>query len=104
AGRVRFIVFYTRRAFDSREVEFLLSRPISRVSFVLSHALAVSMLALFIGAVVGAAVFVTGPSLWGQGGWLWLFGVMTELVIMANAAFFFAMVISSAVGSAMAVM
>ena len=36
-GLVLFVCFYLRRSFESREVELMLSRPISRTAFVLAH-------------------------------------------------------------------
>jgi len=99
-GLVLFVVFYTRRSFDARDVEFLLTRPISRVSFVVSHVLAFTALAFF------AAVFLTilvlgfsqGEGL-ESGLALWSFGVFFEFVLVANTAYFFAMVLGSPVSA-----
>ena len=49
-GLVIFTAFFVRRSFDAKDVEFLLSRPISRTSFILSHAVAFSILATLIAA------------------------------------------------------
>lgn len=103
-GLVLFVTFYIRRAFDTREVEFLLARPVSRPAFILSHAVAFSLLALVLAGAVTLVVAALVPpqtdmaaiALWGG-------SLAAEFVIMANAAFFFGMVISSASGSAMAV-
>jgi len=43
AGLVLFTVFYVRRAFDTKDIEFLLARPVSRFSFLFSHAVAFSV-------------------------------------------------------------
>src|SRR5688500_11896647 len=45
-GLVLFTVFYIRRSFDGREVDFLLSRPVSRGTFLLAHTTAFSLLSL----------------------------------------------------------
>ena len=102
AALVLFVVFYVRRAFEAREVEFLLARPISRVSFILSHAIAISLLACGMAAVVVASLFFvtlhdihSSLPLWGA-------SLAAEFVIMANAAFFFSMILSSATAGAMA--
>lgn len=104
AGLVLFVTFYIRRAFETREVEFLLARPISRAAFVFSHAVAFSLLAVTLAGAVTLAIAALMPpqadfsalALWGG-------SLAAEFIIVANAAFFFAMVIGSAAGSAMAV-
>jgi hypothetical protein len=102
-GLILFIVFHVRRSFDTKDVDFLLSRPISRTSFILSHSLAFSLLAIVIGAAAGIAICIVNPVIIHSGHALWAFSLIVELVIMANAALFFSMVVSSAAGSALAV-
>lgn len=100
-GVVLFCCFYTRRSFETKEVEFLLSRPISRMTFLFSHAAAYIVLACAIAAAVSAAVFFLGkPNLGGFG--LWSLSLGVEFSVMAIAALFFSMVVSSASGSALA--
>ncbi|MDY0008875.1 MAG: ABC transporter permease subunit [Bdellovibrionales bacterium] len=100
-GIVLFVCFYMRRAFDTKEVEFLLSRPISRMTFLFSHALAFSLIALAVTAAVAAAVFFLGNP--DKGGWVvWSMSIGAESVIMAVTALFFSMVLSSAAGAALA--
>jgi hypothetical protein len=103
AGLVLFVVFYMRRAFEAREVEFLLSRPISRVSFLCSHALAFSALATAAAFLVTLSIAVVSLHHGNPGLPLWAVSVWIEFIIMANATLFFSMVLSSATGSAMAV-
>lgn len=100
-GLVIFCCFYVRRSFDSKEVEFLLSRPISRIAFLCSHALAFSILATFIAVVTTVAVAVLGrPDTTGL--LVWGGSLIAELSIMTVASLFFSMVLSSAAGSALA--
>src|SRR6218665_1516298 len=69
-GIVLFVCFYMRRSFETKEVEFLLSRPISRMRFLFSHAFAFSIIALAVTAAVVAAVFFLGkPKMGGPGVW-----------------------------------
>lgn len=92
-----FVVFYLRRAFDSRDVEYLLSRPISRFQFLISHFVAFTILAL-VSSVLVTMVLVVMPSagaapnylLWGTSLWV-------ELTIMVTVGLFFSLVLSSAV-------
>lgn len=99
---VLFVVFHMRRSFDTKDVDFLLSRPISRLSFILSHALAFSVLALGL-SILSALVLVgvSGGTV-SEAQWLWMASLCAEAVIMANVALFFSMVVSSAVGASMA--
>lgn len=104
-GLLLFVVFFIRRSFDARDVEFLLTRPISRTSFVLSLATAFSLMALIAGAflfvLVGGLAFYSRET---SGIFLWAMGVSIEYVIIANTAFFFAMVLSSPVSAGLATM
>lgn len=101
AGIVLFCCFYIRRSFENKEVEFLLSRPVSRLSFLFSHAAAFALLAALVAAAVAAAVLMLGrPDLGGL--LLWAVSLAVEFAIMAVAALFFSMVLSSAAGSALA--
>ncbi len=103
AGLVLFVVFYVRRAFDSRDVDFLLSRPVSRVSFIGSHAAAFSLMAVVMAAVIVCAILLAAPRATESAGLLlWGLSLTVELVIMANAALFFSMVLPSAVSGTLA--
>lgn len=100
-GLVLFICFYMRRAFENKEVEFLLSRPLSRLAYLGSHALAFILLALMIAICVTLAILAGGrpdPS----GLLTWGVSVAGEYAVMAVAAMFFAVMLSSAAGSALA--
>lgn len=102
-GLVLFCVFFIRRSFDNKDVDYLLSRPISRTSFILSHALAFSLIAVILGAASSVAVYMAAPITFSQGHVLWGISLISELIIMANAALFFSMVLASASTSAMVV-
>lgn len=99
---VLFTVFYMRRAFDSKDVEFLLSRPVGRVPFLLSHSAAFSLLGLTFGIILGGVLYAGSIHNFGQGHGLWIFSMIAEIIIMVNTALFFSMVITSAVGASMA--
>ena len=69
-GVVMFCAFYMRRAFDHKEVEFLLSRPISRMTFLVSHAAAFILLSFLIALSVTLAVAIVGrPDFGGLFAW-----------------------------------
>ena len=103
AGIVLFTVFHMRRAFDSRDVEYLLSRPLTRVSFLLSHAVSFSFLALLIAAFVSLAVLILTPERGTPGFLLWSASLSVEYLIMANVSLFFALVMKSPVTGTLSV-
>ncbi len=102
-GLALFTIFFVRRSFDARDIEFLLTRPISRLSFILSHIIALSIMTIvagfFISIIVGALAthYGTQTSIL-----LWCIGITFEFMIVVNIAFFFAMVLSSPVTAGMA--
>lgn len=99
---VLFVIFFVRRSFDGKDIEFLLSRPIGRVQFILSLSCGFSLQAIVISLAVGAAIFAVCPHLIAGGHYLWVASLVIENIIMANTAFFFAMYISSAATASMA--
>ena len=101
AGIVLFVTFYMRRSFEHKEVEFLLSRPLSRMTFLFSHAAAFILLAVLTAVAVVLPVLIAGaPS--ASGLLVWGASIAVEYAIMAVAALFFSKVLSSAAGSALA--
>src|SRR5262249_49651331 len=103
-GLVLFAVFHLRRSFESRDIEFLLSRPVSRAQFLISFAAAFSLLAVATGLAEGICVSVVMPKPFLPGTMLWVASVVAENVIMINVALFFALILSSAASGALACM
>lgn len=101
-GLVLFAVFHIRRSFEHKDVEFLLSRPISRVQFLLSFSAAFSLMAAIVGIAEGICLSVIMPEPFMPGTLLWVTSIVVENIIMVNVAFFFALVLSSAVSGALA--
>ncbi|PZP54293.1 MAG: hypothetical protein DI586_10130 [Micavibrio aeruginosavorus] len=99
-GLVLFVVFFIRRSFDARDVEYLLTRPVTRNSFVLSHAAAFSILSAFVSislcAGLGFIAYNIGNP---QGVIYWSTGVICEYLLIVNVALFFSMVLSSPVAA-----
>lgn len=90
-----FIVSYIRRSFENRDIDYLLSRPIGRVRFVVTHAAAFSFLALITAFLLGGTLAALSIGALQSGVWLWWLSLAVEFIIMANVAMFFAFVISS---------
>lgn len=94
---VLFTVFHVRRSFETRDVEFLLSRPISRFQFLLAHALAFSVLASCIALLITLALIAMPSRAPLDGLLIWGLSIWVEFVIMVSVALFFAMTLTSAV-------
>lgn len=102
-GLILFIVFFIRRSFETRDIEFLLSRPLSRIQLIVSFAAGFSIIAAVLGLVSGICVTALSPHLYSDGHILWTLSLMVENIIMVNAALFFSMILSSAASGAFAV-
>ncbi len=103
-GIVLFVCFYVRRLFENREIEYLLSRPISRAGFVLANAFALSVVAFFFALCATLAVGFVVYDAFSASYALWCTSFVVELLVVVHAALFFSMVITSAAGSALATM
>lgn len=101
-GLILFVVFYVRRSFDSRDIEFLLSRPVSRAQFLLSFAAGFFLLAVLTALVQGLSVGLILQGFVTPGSLLWTASLAAENMIVVTTAFFFAMILSSAASGAMA--
>lgn len=99
-GIVLFVVFFVRRSFETRDVEYLLTRPITRLDYLLSHVLSFMIIALCFSLLTAVCLAIMSPETGDNSSYLlWVFSFYAELIIIANTAFFFSMVLSSAVAS-----
>lgn len=100
-GLVLLVVFYMQRADEGREVEVILSTPITRTRFVLAHYLGFSLLAVVL-------VLPLAPVLWAMGlphplvGLGWTVSLLLEALIMVAAALLFSLLLKSAVNAVLA--
>ena len=83
-GLVLFAVFFIRRSFDARDVEFMLARPVGRISFLLSYAAGFSLLAALISVVSIIFVCALTPQMLSAGHVLWFLSLLFENIIMIN--------------------
>lgn len=100
---VLFIVFYMRRSFETRDVEYMLSRPISRLQFLVAHVLAFTMIATVMAGFITLTLFLMPSNMANNGIGLWGASILAEFIIMAIVSLFFALVLSSAVTASMMV-
>ncbi len=97
-----FTTFFIRRSYDSKDIEFLLARPVSRVMFYLSYSLALSLLALFITLFQGLALCLVMYKALGPEILYWFFTLLLENIVVVNCALFFSMIVSSTAISSLA--
>lgn len=98
---VLFTAFFIRRSFDQRDVEFLLTRPLTRASFIVAHVLAIGVIALVLGGVAAISMVMITPMSELQAFPLWGASLVSEIMVMGFVALFFAMVLSSATTAAL---
>jgi len=85
-GLVVFVAFHVERLYDTREIELILSRALSRETFVLSYWLGMGAVGLLLLLPVAAAVVMVSPSK--IGALFWAGTVLAEcFVILAFALF-----------------
>lgn len=97
-GIIVFIGFHMRNAFDAREIDVLLSRPISRTSLVLSYWLGfVTVATLLVLPTVVLIYFVGVINMTGY--LLWSASLILESWLVVSLALFAALTIKSGVGT-----
>ena len=97
-GIVVFIGFHMRNAFDAREIDVLLSRPISRTTLVLSYWIGFAAVATCLVLPTIALVALLG-SLNHTGFLLWSISLLFESWLVVSIALFAALTIKSGVGT-----
>lgn len=97
-GVIVFIGFHMRNAFDAREIDVLLSRPISRTTLVLSYWIGFATVAtcLVIPTVIMVALIGTLNQ---TGFWVWSVSLLLESWLVVSIALFASLTIKSGVGT-----
>lgn len=100
-GVIVFIGFHMRNAFDAREINVLLSRPISRTTLVLSYWVGFAAVAtcLVLPTVILIAVMGTLNQ---TGFWIWSVSLLLESWLVVSVALFASLTIRSGVGTVLA--
>jgi ABC-2 type transport system permease protein len=97
-GIIVFIGFHMRNAFDAREIDVLLSRPISRTTLVISYWLGFVVVASLLVLPTIVLVWVMG-TLNQTGFILWALSLLLESWLVVSIALFAALTIKSGVGT-----
>ncbi len=97
-GLIVFVGFHIKNAFDAREIDVLLSRPISRTSLVMSYWFGFAVVATLL--VVPTLVLVALIGTINQTGYLlWGASLYLEALLVVSIALFAALTIRSGVGT-----
>ncbi|CAK8162540.1 putative ABC transporter permease [Candidatus Xenohaliotis californiensis] len=94
AGLVLFVAFHVKRMFDNKEIDFIISRPISRFNFILAYWLSLIFIASIIIAPIG--LFISMITTVNTKGLIyWTVSVFFESIIMMAFTFLAAMLLKS---------
>lgn len=97
-GLITFVCFHVRRAFDNREIELILSKPISRTAFVLAYWLGFAFVAMMLVIPLSLFIFATLPV--NPSGLLyWALSLSLECLLVVAFALFSSLILRSAVSS-----
>lgn len=100
-GLIVFVCFHIRHAFDSKEIDVILSRPISRSNLILSYWLGFATVACVL-VIPTVAVISCVAVLQVEGFLVWAASLLCETFMVVAIALFAACTLRSAVASVMA--
>lgn len=97
-GMIVFVCFHVRRAFDQREIEVILTRPISRSSFVLAYWAGFTLIALL--AIIPVSILILSTLDVDMLGWaIWSLSLFCEATLVIAFALAASLILRSAVSS-----
>lgn len=100
-GLVVFVCFHLRTAFETKEIDVLLSRPMSRSNLVFAYWLGFSLVATILWAGTLVVLFCAGI-LNQQGFIMWALSLLAEIWMVVALSLFAAFTLKSAVSSVLA--
>ncbi len=100
-GLITFISFHIRRMYETREIEAILARPISRTTFVLAYFIAYALIALLL-SIAGPILLRVAFDADGPGLLEWGVSLVLEGGIVVAISLFCAMTLESATASVIA--
>lgn len=100
-GMILFICFYINKEFENKEIDFILSKPISRNQFVLSYWASFNLISLILLVPVALIILIfNNPSI--SGLLWWLVSVVLEIMLVSTFAIVSSLILRSAVVSVLA--
>ncbi len=100
-GFIVFICFHIRRAFETKEIESILSKPISRFKFILGYFLGFTILEI-IAVIIPFSIIFTFHNINYDGFLAWTLSLILELSIISAFSLLTAFILSSATSAVMA--
>lgn len=95
-GLVTFICFFVRRAFESREIDYLLATPLTRHKLLVSFSAAFITVALILAIAMSLIIFALSKQTFTEGWLIWSASAFVELAVTAMIALFFSIALKSA--------
>ena len=95
-GLVTFICFFVRRAFESREIDYLLATPLTRHRLLISFSAAFITVAFILALAMSLIIFALSKHVASSGWLIWSASAFVELSITAMIALFFSIALKSA--------
>lgn len=99
-GMILFVCFYVRKSFENREVEFILSKPISRHNLILAYLLGFILVALLIILPLTILLFFMKTNIAGLV--YWSVSLLFESLIIIAFSLLAALILKSAVSAVLA--
>jgi len=98
-GLILFVSIQVRRFFESKEIDIILTHPITRVKFVISYWLGTVLITALIALpIIILSVLITGVTNW-SGFCLWSVSLILEGVLVSAIALFSSLILKSSVSS-----
>lgn len=97
-----FVVFFIRKSFETHDVEYMLTKPVTRFQFLLAHSLAFTFLAFILAGFSALVVYFLPGRADTNGSLLWSVSLFLELLLVANMAMFFSFILKSSVSATLA--
>ncbi len=96
-GMILFSCFYVRKSFDNKEVEFILSKSISRHSLIFAYMLGFVLVALFVFIPIAIILLIAKANFIGLV--FWLLSVLFEIFILISVAVLSSLILKNAISS-----
>jgi len=99
---ILFIVFYFRRSFDNRDVDFIFSRPVTRLQYLLAHFIAFAIISLIISVSLTLLIAFFKLGTLDISILYWGITIFFEMLIVSCMAIFYGVALSNAVSASLA--
>lgn len=99
-GMILFTCFYVRRSFDNKEVEFILSKSVSRPSLIMAYLLGFVIVSLFIFIPISLVLWIFEADIVGL--LFWLLSILFEVFIIIAFGVLSSLILKNAISAILA--